>query len=177
MVKGLGLFFTALLLLKLFVWATPADNSSALNYLPQDLTIDSVVVHKSAHQMVVFSHNQPIKVYRVHLGLCPKGPKQFEGDYKTPEGLYFINSKNANSSFHKSLGISYPNAQDIARAQHLGKKPGGDILIHGLPNGEEHVGPKRYQNDWTWGCVAISDPEIDELFQHVKTGTSILITP
>lgn len=177
MVKGLGLFFTGLLLLKLFVWATPADNVPAPGYLPPDLTIDSVVVHKSAHQMVVFWHQQPIRVYKIHLGLCPTGPKQCEGDYKTPEGLYFINSKNTYSSFHKSLGISYPNARDVARAQRLGKKPGGDILIHGLPNGEENAGPNRYQNDWTWGCVALSDPEIDELFPHVKTGIPILITP
>jgi murein L,D-transpeptidase YafK len=177
MFKAIGVSIVIFALGAVFIAAKPVDNSPSSNNFAADINIDSIVVNKASHKLIVFCNQQAIKVYRIHLGLCPNGPKQCEGDYKTPEGLYIINSKNATSKFHKSLGISYPNEQDIARAQQLGKRPGGDILIHGLPNGEENAGPKRYQNDWTWGCVALSNFEIDELFLHVKTGTPILITP
>ncbi len=152
------------------------DNTASA-VLPANLVIDSMVIHKSAHQLLVFKAGVLIKMYKVQLGLNPIGPKQFSGDLKTPEGLYYINSKNAASRFHKSLGISYPNATDLKRAYKLGRLPGGDIMIHGLPNGQENVGPDRYQNDWTWGCVAVRNTEIDELFEHVGVGTPLLITP
>lgn len=145
--------------------------------IPEGVIIDSIAVHKSAHEMLVFSHKHLIKIYKVQLGLCPVGAKQCTGDLKTPEGLYYINGKNPYSRFHKSLSISYPNAVDLTRAHKLGKDPGGDVMIHGLPNGEENVGPNRYRNDWTWGCIAIRNNEIDELFSHIDAGVPILITP
>ena len=153
------------------------DNSYYAIKLPDTIQIDSIAVHKQARELLVFSKNQLMKIYRVRLGLNPLGYKQVQGDCKTPEGLYHINSRNLFSQFHKSLGISYPNTEDIARAKRIGKSPGGDVMIHGLPNGEEHVGPNRYQNDWTWGCIALRNEEIDELFERVNPGTPILITP
>jgi len=150
------------------------DNGSSL---PENVVVDSITVYKSAHIMVVFNKGVALKKYVVHLGVNSVGPKECSGDLKTPEGLYSINFKNPASKFHKSLGISYPNANDLQRAYRLGKAPGGDIMIHGLPNGEENVGPDRYTNDWTWGCVAVRNTEIDELFDHVEVGTPLLIVP
>ena len=154
-----------------------ADNVIYTRPLPAGILIDSIAVHKATHEMLVFNNHRLLKKYKVQLGLCPVGNKQCNGDYKTPEGLYTINIKNLNSQFHKSLGISYPNAADLERARKTGKLPGGDIMIHGLPNGEENAGPDRYQNDWTWGCISVRNSEIDELFTHINVDTPILITP
>jgi murein L,D-transpeptidase YafK len=145
--------------------------------LPDEVLVDSIAVHKSKHEMEVFHHGHLLKIYKVQLGTNPVGPKRFSGDGKTPEGLYYISGKNAQSLFHKSLEISYPNQQDVLRAAEAGKHPGGDIMIHGLPNGEENVGPKRYRNDWTLGCIAVRNGDIDELFEHVGVDVPILITP
>ena len=144
--------------------------------LPAGILVDSIAVHKAAHEMLVFNNQHLLKKYKIQLGLCSVGCKLYYGDHKTPEGLYHITVKNPNSQFHKSLEISYPNATDIERARKAGKPPGGDIMIHGLPNGEENVGPERYQNDWTWGCISVRNADIDELFMHVNINTSILIT-
>lgn len=153
------------------------DNSLYAVKLPDTIVIDSIAVHKEQREMQVFSHGELIKIYRVRLGLNPIGCKQVSGDCKTPEGLYCITYGNLFSQFHKSLGISYPNAEDIARAKKLGKSAGGDIMIHGLPNRDATVGMDRYQNDWTMGCIALRNEEIDELFDRVSPGTPIFITP
>ena len=153
------------------------DNNGFQNRLTDNLMVDSIVVHKAAHEMSVFRNQVMLKKYQIHLGVNPIGPKEFSGDLKTPEGLYFISFKNPASKFHKSLGISYPNSTDLQRAAKAGKSAGGEIMIHGLPNGEENVGPDRYINDWTWGCVAVRNLEIEELFDHVEVGTPLLITP
>lgn len=145
--------------------------------IPEGLYIDSIAVHKQTREMLVFSNNRLLKIYRVHLGINPVGRKQVSGDYKTPEGLYHIAYLNAQSLFHLSLGISYPNSSDAANAKRLGKQPGGDIMIHGLPNSDANAGPERYQNDWTWGCIAVRNEEVEELFMHVQPGTSIYIAP
>ncbi|HWB63023.1 MAG TPA: L,D-transpeptidase family protein [Chitinophagales bacterium] len=159
---------------------TPARNENAFysTYkLPDNKYIDSIAVHKSAHEMIVFCKGAVLKTYRIHLGSCPVGAKQFLGDRKTPEGLYYINALVPNCLYHKGLSISYPDSMDVARAKKTGKSPGGDIMIHGLPNGKEDVGPDRYQNDWTWGCIAIRNDEIDDIYSHTKVGTPIFITP
>jgi len=145
--------------------------------LADNVVVDSIAVHKADHEMLVFSHGVLLKKYVVQLGPNPVGPKQCFGDGKTPEGHYVINGMNPHSLFHKSLGISYPNTDDMERAIKLGRSPGGDIVIHGLPNGEEHVRRSRYRNDWTRGCIAVRNEEIDELFEHVRVGTPLLITP
>ncbi|MFO1142368.1 MAG: L,D-transpeptidase family protein [Amaricoccus sp.] len=111
-----------------------------------------------------------LKRFAIHLGFDPKGPKERSGDGRTPEGQYFIDRRNPRSDFFLSLGISYPNAIDIARARALGVQPGGDIMIHG--------GPRRAadrKKDWTAGCIAVSDPEMEEIWAMVPTGTPILI--
>lgn len=145
--------------------------------LPANTVIDSILVIKQSRELFVFGEGRLLKIYRIHLGLNPVGCKQVSGDYKTPEGLYHIAYANPNSLFHKSLAISYPNEQDVARARKIGKSAGGDIMIHGLPNADANVGPDRYQNDWTFGCIAMRNEEIDEIFGKVKSGTPILILP
>jgi murein L,D-transpeptidase YafK len=152
------------------------ENNNSANKLPAKALVDSIAVHKAAHEMLVFNNGNLLKRYRVCLGKNPVGPKQYEGDFKTPEGWYCINAKYNTCQFHKGLQISYPDKNDIARAKKTGRSPGGGILIHGLPNGKENLGPNRYRNDWTWGCVALRNYEIDELFAVVKIGTPILIT-
>jgi len=171
--SGVLLFFVLLFVISTSGIANPVGGRD----LPDGLTVDSIVIDKAAHEMRVFNHNQLLKKYRVCLGLKPIGKKQVAGDFKTPEGLYHINNKNPQSQFHKSLGISYPNKEDILVARKLHHSPGGDIMIHGLPNGQENVGPHRYRNDWTWGCIALRNNEIDDLFEHVKVGIPVLIRP
>jgi len=138
---------------------------------------DSIVVYKQKHQLCVFKNKALLKTYKVALGLQPNGAKHFEGDMRTPEGIYFINGKNEHSLYHKSLGISYPSARDRELAHKLGKRPGGDIKIHGLPNGEGYVGELHRLKDWTHGCIALTDEEIDELFDRVALGTPVNILP
>jgi len=118
-----------------------------------------------------------VKTYKISLGRSPKGAKEFEGDRKTPEGFYTINDKNPNSGWHKNLGISYPNQKDINHAKSLGKSPGGLIKIHGLPNDNNYIGRFHGLFDWTLGCIAMTDKEIDELYKHVEIGTTIEIRP
>ena len=139
--------------------------------------IDSIAIHKSEREMLVFNHGSLVKTYSVSLGPTPEGDKEYEGDGKTPEGWYYINGKNANSLYHKNLGVSYPNAEDIAHATAIGKHTGGDIKIHGLPQGYEGFRRKFLAKDWTAGCIAVSNKEIDELYDAVKVGTPLLITP
>lgn len=138
--------------------------------------VDSIVIHKSKRKLIAFSHGKVILSYSIALGLNPIGAKQVQGDYKTPEGLYYVNGKNGQSAYHKNLGISYPNDFDRERAKKLGQSPGGDIKIHGLPNGSGHVGKRHLQTDWTWGCIALTNEEIDELFRLTRVGVPVLIT-
>ncbi len=111
------------------------------------------------------------------LGKNPIGAKQYEGDKKTPEGVYFINAKSADSKFHKNLGISYPNKEDIRIAKQIGKAPGGNIKIHGLQNGLGFIGRLQSFSDWTAGCIALTNEEIDELYEHTPIGTPVEIKP
>ncbi len=108
--------------------------------LPKDIVIDKLIVYKGKRKMEAYSGNNLIKTYTIALGKNPEGHKQYEGDNKTPEGIYMINARNPYSGYHKNLGISYPNELDKANAQKLGKSPGGDIKIHGLPNGRAYIG-------------------------------------
>nr|WP_322624087.1 L,D-transpeptidase family protein [uncultured Flavobacterium sp.] len=143
--------------------------------LPTGITIDRLVVHKSDRKMEAYSNGTLIKTYSVSLGFNPEGHKQFEGDGRTPEGVYTINARNAKSGYHKNLGVSYPNEADRAYAAKLGKSPGGDIKIHGLKNGRGYINKFQRWHDWTHGCIAITDPEMDGLFIAVKDGTMIEI--
>ena len=133
--------------------------------------VTSVQVHKSARKMYLLHETQVLKVYDVGLGFAPVGHKEFEGDGKTPEGAYVINRRNPNSEYHLSIGISYPNDADRAYAQSIGKEPGGDIFIHGAPN--RKVSPR----DWTLGCIAVTDREMEDIYAMVRDGTPIFIYP
>ncbi len=143
--------------------------------IAKSVTIDHILIEKSNRVMSVYSKGELIKTYKVSLGSNSKGPKQFEGDKKTPEGVYFIDSKNSNSSFHKNLGISYPNQDDKKFAESQGKNPGGDIKIHGLMNGFGFIGELHRLFDWTSGCIAVTNQEIDELYEHVSVGAKFEI--
>jgi len=143
--------------------------------IPTDVTIDKIVVLKSRRQLLAYAAGKLIKIYSVSLGRDPVGTKVYEGDDKTPEGSYTINDKNPNSSFHKSLGISYPNQQDLAKAKQLGKAAGGDIKIHGLRNDQGYIGRFQRWKDWTTGCIALTNEEIDDLYKHTAVGTPIVI--
>ena len=140
--------------------------------LAQDVQITSISVDKSARRMYLLSESTVIRSYRIGLGFAPNGHKSLTGDGKTPEGLYYIDRKNPNSKFHLSLGISYPNAQDRAYAQSIGASAGGDIFIHG-----QSETPRFWKRDWTEGCIAVKDHEIQEIYALVPVGTPILITP
>jgi murein L,D-transpeptidase YafK len=133
--------------------------------------VTQVQVHKANRKMYLFHNDRVLKAYDIALGFAPQGHKQFEGDGKNPEGQYFISHKNPDSKYHLSLGISYPNEADIAFAESQGKSPGGEIFIHGGPN------TRVSKRDWTWGCVSISDKEMEIVYSMVKPGTPIFILP
>ena len=134
--------------------------------------VTRVEVFKSERVLLVYHKDKVLKKYPIDLGFGPKGPKQFEGDGKTPEGKYFINKHNPNSAFYLSLGISYPNKENIDFAKSLGKSPGGDIFIHGSPNSGKKQGP-----DWTAGCIAVKNRHMKQLYRMIKTNTKIYIFP
>lgn len=141
-------------------------------------SIDSIVVNKAKREMITFSHKKKVKMYIISLGMEPIGKKQYEGDLKTPEGLYYINTRSKESAYHSNLGISYPNEQDSLYAVKKNKKPGGDIKIHGFPNNHTKKQERELLNsDWTIGCIAVSDFEIDELYNWVVANCPILILP
>lgn len=145
--------------------------------LSSTIKIDLLVVYKSKRKLMVYSNGQLIKSYKISLGKNPIGDKEFEGDKKTPEGIYFINDKNPNSGYYKNLGISYPNEQDIEFSKKLGKPTGGDVKIHGLRNGIGFIGKFQRWYDWTAGCIALTDQEVEELYNTVDIGTKIEINP
>ena len=145
--------------------------------IPSEVKIDRLVVHKSKRKMIAYSGKTELKSYAISVGFAPEGHKEFEGDGKTPEGIYTINDRNPNSQFHLNLGVSYPNVQDRANAKTFGKSPGGDIKIHGLPNGSPDFGRFQTLNDWTHGCIAVTNQEIEELFEKVVDGAIIDIRP
>ena len=136
---------------------------------------DSVVVEKGAHKMTLYHLGRAIHAYRVALGGNPVGDKVSAGDRRTPEGLFFIDARNPFSEFHLSLHISYPDARHRSRAEQLGVSPGGDIMIHGLPAGRHQVGSMHRIADWTNGCVALTDEEMEEIWAAVPIGTPVHI--
>ncbi len=143
--------------------------------LPKGSKVDKILVEKSKRQMHVYSDGKKLKSYTISLGFHPNGKKHFEGDGKTPEGVYYIVSKNSQSIAHKSFGISYPNVADKKYAAQRGKSAGGHIMIHGMMNGLGYWGKFHRFIDWTGGCIALTDSEMDDLFQHVDVGCEVVI--
>lgn len=137
---------------------------------------DKAIVIKSKRILLLLRDGEMLATYRIALGKSPKGRKIKVGDKKTPEGRYTL-SKNSNSRFHLSLRISYPNESDIENAKRLGVSPGGDIMIHGLPQELADFGKYHRYYDWTDGCIAVTNQEIEEIYQMVDDGTPIEILP
>lgn len=138
--------------------------------------VTSIVVNKGSRQMYLLHHEEILKEYQFALGFAPNGDKKVKGDGKTPEGTYLIDRRNPNSAFHLSLGISYPNAKDVAEARALGESPGGDIFIHGQPNlFADRREAKKRGSDWTAGCIAVKNREIEEMYAMVQVGTLITL--
>ena len=145
---------------------------------PLTVKVDHIIVNKNKRELLVFNkNNQLLKKYNIALGFAPKGKKEVQGDGRTPEGTYFINDKNPNSIAYKNLGISYPNSADLKNSKLSGKPTGGDIKIHGLMKKWAMFGSLHRLVDWTGGCIAVSNSEIDELYNKVPIGTKIIINP
>jgi murein L,D-transpeptidase YafK len=138
---------------------------------------DAVLILKKDHLLELLADGKVIRTYRVSLGGGGLAPKQREGDGRMPEGHYVIDARNAQSHYHKALHVSYPNPEDRRRAAKQGVAPGGDIMIHGLPNGLGAIGSAHLLHDWTAGCVAVTDAQIDEIWTLVPTGTPVEIRP
>ncbi|MBN1547739.1 MAG: L,D-transpeptidase family protein [Syntrophaceae bacterium] len=146
-------------------------------YPIQNGPADQIVVEKKERRLTLISKGQILKQYKIALGGEPNGPKEKLGDNKTPEGTYVIDSRNKDSRYHLSLHISYPNNEDRKRAKELGVSPGGDIMIHGIKNGFSWVGDFHTVRDWTEGCIAVTDEEIEEIDKLVPNGTVVEIRP
>lgn len=139
--------------------------------------VDRILIEKKERRLKLLSKDEVLKSYKIALGGNPKGPKERQGDNKTPEGTYRIDGRNKGSQYHLALHISYPNEKDRKRAKELGVSPGGDIMIHGIKNGFAWVGDAHTEVDWTKGCIAVTDEEIEEIAKVVPNGTIVEIRP
>ena len=138
---------------------------------------DLVVVKKSQYSLELFKDGKPIRHYWIALGMNPKGPKVRKGDLRTPEGRYLLDYKKDNSGYYKAIHISYPNLTDLQRAKMLGVDPGNMVMIHGQPNRADPDEPAVQRSNWTNGCIALLNHEMDELWDMVEPGTPIEIRP
>ncbi len=152
----------------------PTESASPSCPIP-DNSVTKIIVYKSDRKLELRDNDQILKTYRIALGKNPIGHKQRQGDNKTPEGTYKISGKNPNSKFHKSLRISYPNEQDIICAKNNCVNPGSDIMIHGLDKKSAWIGKGHVARDWTQGCIAVSNDEMDEIYRTIKVGATIQI--
>jgi len=157
--------------------ATPTISHTPMVGLKSAITADSIVVEKSKHTLTLYQAGFPVRTYDVALGKQPTGDKIKIGDNRTPEGLFRIDFKNPQSKFHMALHISYPDAAHLQRANALGVAPGGDIMIHGLPPAFKSYGAAHRESDWTEGCIAVTDEEIEEIWRAVPQGAPIQIKP
>lgn len=163
---------SAALVLAIFLCALAPDARSA-----DRNTANLILIEKSAHTMKLMRGSEVLKTYKVALSTVPVGPKEREGDHRVPEGKYFVDRKNPASKFDRALHVSYPNAADVELARKLGVKPGGDIEIHGLSRQYAFVGSLHRQADWTNGCIAVTNSEIEEIWPLLPVGTRIEIRP
>lgn len=190
--RNLGIHFMLLPLLGVaaLLSAAPHDTSTSISkivtptirHMPVtgikgQLLADSIVVEKQKHTMTLYEDGFPVKTYQVALGTQPKGDKVKAGDGKTPEGIFHIDSRNPQSKYHMSLHISYPDVAHLQRASSLGVSAGGDVMIHGLPPKYASIGAAQAKYDWTEGCIAVTDREIEEIWHAVPNGAAIQIKP
>jgi murein L,D-transpeptidase YafK len=155
----------------------PTVTSTPVTGIRSRVVADSVVVEKSRRSLTLYQAGFPVKTYGIALGKEPAGDKIHRGDGRTPEGLFYIDSRNPASKYHRSLHISYPDAAHMKRASSLGLAAGGDVMIHGLPRGYEKFGAQHREWDWTEGCVAVTNEEIEEIWSAIPDGTPIQIKP
>lgn len=180
----LALTSRAMNALRLVSWVVVAFVSTAQVALAADAVTrptypmaDLVVVKKSERRLYLYSNGEVLRTFEVSLGLSPVGPKEREGDFKTPEGRYRLESKNPNSDFFLSMKVSYPNDSDRKRARAKGLDPGGQIMIHGLPNEPKHPASRYRDRDWTDGCIAVSNSDMVDIWLLTPTDTPIEILP
>jgi murein L,D-transpeptidase YafK len=145
--------------------------------VPEEIFVDRILVEKHARKMTLFRKGKAVKRYGIALGFRPSGRKTAEGDGRPPEGCYIIDHRNSTSRFHRALHISYPSQGDKVRAAALGLAPGGDIMIHGLKKEAAWLGRNHRARDWTNGCVAVTNDEIEEIWRLVPDGTVVEIVP
>jgi len=163
----------SILLLALFASGGPRADTLSPHYEQAD----SLLIVKSERKLYLLKEGEVLRDFDIALGLMPEGPKQREGDFRTPEGLYYLDARNSNSDYFLALQISYPNRQDVARARSQGVEPGGQIMIHGQPN-EPKYSESRYENwDWTDGCIAVSNSDMVDIWLMTEEGTPIEIRP
>jgi len=165
--------FLAVLLIPILTAHAGSDNL----VLVSGTQADYVLVKKASKELTLFSGSRRIKTYKIALGKNPVGHKVMEGDKRTPEGSYFIDARNENSKYHLALHISYPDAIDAMKAQSLGSSPGGSIMIHGTGEEYEWMGKLHASINWTDGCIAVTNKEIEEIWKLVPDGTLIEIMP
>jgi len=173
----LKILLALLLLLCLAAVGVTAYAYLDVNPLPRDAMADRVLVEKALRHLTLLRTGKTLKTYSVALGGAPIGGKEFEGDQRTPEGIYTIDFHKPDSDFHLALHISYPELPDVERAATEGRSAGSDIMIHGLPNGRSWIGRFHRRSDWTAGCIAVADFEIEEIYRAVADGTPIELRP
>lgn len=166
---GLGILCAALVVIAFWFW--PSEP------LPDGVKADQILILKAQRRLVLVKDDKPLKSYGVALGKNPKGAKDRQGDGRTPEGSYRVDFRKDNSDFHRALHISYPNAEDIKRAEQRGVSPGGAIMVHGMKNGYGWIGNLHRFVDWTDGCIAVTNREIEEIWRAVPDGAEIEIRP
>jgi len=152
-------------------------SQSGAEPLPQGTRADRVLVRKFARVLELYRSDELLRTYRVSLGRAPVGPKQQAGDGRTPEGHYVLDYRKLDSSFHRALHVSYPSPTDVTAAKARDVPPGGLVMVHGLRNGLGFLGRLHTWYDWTDGCIAVTDPEIEEILRVVPDGTPIFIEP
>jgi murein L,D-transpeptidase YafK len=164
-------------ILLLCCFAVPSLDAAADALAVPANSVDRILVVKSERKMYLQSAGRTLRTFDISLGLVPEGAKQREGDFRTPEGVYYIESKNARSDFFLALKVSYPNEQDRARARASGIDPGGQIMIHGLPNAPKYPESRYVGTDWTDGCIAVSNSDMVDLWLMTSVATPIEIRP
>jgi murein L,D-transpeptidase YafK len=157
--------------------ATPTVTRTPTTGIKGVLAADSLVVEKQRRTLTLFQQGVAVRTYMIALGKQPTGDKERIGDNRTPEGVFYIDFRNAQSKFHKALHISYPDAAHAQRAKAMGVATGGDIMIHGLPPAYASLGAAHREFDWTNGCIAVTDEEIEEIWRAVPNGVAIQIKP
>lgn len=172
-IKPLAIFITA----AVFLCCLDVPALHAERWGTTDAPVIRIIIEKSKRTMTLLWQDRQVKIYRIALGRDPVGPKVMEGDNKTPEGLYFVDEKIIDSVYHRALHLTYPSLADVEKAKSLGVEPGGGIEIHGMRDAQMWMGDLQYLFDWTYGCIALTNSEIEEVWDLVALWTPVEIRP